>query len=242
MPTALSEVFALLAPPLCVACRAAVPRAEVLVCATCLRALPWLRGRLCPRCGLPTHGARGCPAVRLAFTRAWAPLGYQGVARDLVAALKFGGALPLAGLMAAHIAANLPADLRRRGPPVRDEGSAAEERAPPAVVAVPAQPRRARRRGFDPAGALAAGLAARTALPRSAPLRRRDRAPRQVGLGRAQRRRGERIAVEAVAPAAARVLLVDDVHTTGTTLDVCARALLGAGAREVVAVTYARTL
>ncbi len=39
-----------------------------------------------------------------------------------------------------------------------------------------------------------------------------------------------------------RVLLVDDVHTTGTTLDACARALAAAGAREIAAVTYARTL
>jgi predicted amidophosphoribosyltransferase len=227
VPTALSEILALLVPPLCVACRAPLPRAELTVCAACLRALPWLRGRLCVRCGLPRHGVRGCPAARMAFSRAWAPLGYEGVARDLVAALKFRGALPLAGLMAAHIAANLPAELR---------GS-------DAVVAVPAQTRRARRRGFDPAGALAGGLATRMRLPRTAPLRRRDRAPRQVGLGRAERRRRRgRIAIEPVARAPARVLLVDDVHTTGTTLDICARALLDAGAREVAAVTYARTL
>jgi hypothetical protein len=109
------ELLGLVAPPACVACRAPVARAEVLVCAACLRALPWLRGRRCPRCALPRHPARGCPAAGAAFAGAWAPLAYEGSARALVAALKFRGALAVAGLMGAQLAAHLPAALR--GPP-----------------------------------------------------------------------------------------------------------------------------
>jgi predicted amidophosphoribosyltransferase len=163
------------------------------------------------------------------------------VARELVAALKFRGALPVAALMAAHVAANLPADLRELASAAvapRDQ-----QRGPPAaVVPVPPQPARERRRGFDPAGALTAALAPRLGLSEHACLRRRDRERRQVGATRTQRRRAGRITVELRAPPPPRALLVDDVHTTGATLDACARALLAGGCREVVALTYTRTL
>jgi predicted amidophosphoribosyltransferase len=110
------------------------------------------------------------------------------------------------------------------------------------VVPVPPQPRRRRRRGFDPAGALAAALARRLGLPLADCLLRKDREGRQVGIGRAQRRRPGRIAVDLAAPAPQRALLVDDVHTTGATLDACAAALAAGGCDHVAAVSYARTL
>lgn len=221
-----AELLAIVVPPACVACHAPLPRADLRLCAACTRALPWLPRRTCRRCGLPSH-RRGCPAASAAFTRSWAPLAHDGVARELVAALKFRSALPVATLMAAHVAANLPAELR---------GLEA------AVVPVPPQPARARRRGFDPAGALAAALAVRLGAPERACLRRRDREARQVGATRTQRRRAGRLAIELRAPPPPRALLVDDVHTTGTTLDACAAALVAGGCREVVAVTYTRTL
>ena len=212
----------LLAPPLCAACRRP---ARGQICAECLRGLPWLRGHRCPRCALPRHRA-GCPAAAAAFDRAWAPLAYEGTARELVRALKFRAALPIAGLMAAHMAANLPADLRRGV----------------AFVAVPPHRGRLRRRGFDPAALLAAGLSERAGLPLSACLRRADRGRRQVGAGRVQRRSAGRFAAVATAAPPRAAVLVDDVHTTGATLDACARALKERGAEWVGAATYVRTL
>jgi predicted amidophosphoribosyltransferase len=143
----------------------------------------------------------------------------------LVQALKFRGALPVADIMAAQIAATLPASLC--------EG---------VVVPVPPHVVRRRVRGFDPAGTLARALAGRLDLPLSHALVRRDRAARQTRAGRATRRESGRIVIEAAAAVAGPVLLVDDVHTTGATLDACARALVAAGAARVNAVTYARTL
>jgi predicted amidophosphoribosyltransferase len=221
----LAELLAIVAPPACVACREPVGRAGGLLCAACLRRLPWLRGRRCARCGLPRHRHGGCPAAAAAFARSWAPMAYEGPARALVRALKFRGALPVVDLMAAQIAATLPGDLC--------DG---------VVVPVPSQPARRRARGFDPAGAIAAALAERLELPLAPVLERHDRARRQTRAGRKARREAGRIDVRATVVPGARVLLVDDVHTTGATLDACARALSVAGAARVYAVTYARTL
>lgn len=222
----LAELVALIAPPACAACRAPLAGAELRLCPACVRALPWLRGRPCPRCALPRHrGRAGCPAAGAAFAAAWAPLAYEGVARDLVAALKFRAAVQLADLMAAQIAAGLPAGLR----------------SVEAVVPVPPHRGRRRRRGFDPAGLLAGALARRLELP-VAPCLRRGGGRRQVGAGRAARRDPRRLSVEAARAVPAHALLVDDVHTTGATLDACARALRAGGCRAVVAVSYARTL
>jgi predicted amidophosphoribosyltransferase len=223
---ALAELLAIVAPPACVSCREPVRRADGLLCAGCLRGLPWLRGWRCPRCGLPRHRhGGGCPAAAAAFARAWAPMAYEGPARALVQALKFRAALPVADVMAAQVAATLPPELRAG-----------------ALVAVPPQPARRRARGFDPAGALAAALARRLELPLAPVLTRHDRARRQTRAGRTARREAGRIVVRAAGPSPPHVLLVDDVHTTGATLDACARALAAAGAREIAAVTYARTL
>jgi predicted amidophosphoribosyltransferase len=242
-PNPIAELLAIVVPPACAACRSPLARADLLLCAACARALPWLPRRTCPRCALPSHG-RACPAADAAFNRAWSPLAYDGVARDLVAALKFRAALPLAALMAAHMAANLAPDLRP--PPTEPDhvpgGRRSTDPGSVAIVAVPAQPARRRRRGFDPAGVLAVALARRLGVARSDCLLRRDRGGRQVGASRSQRRRSGRLTIELRAPPPARALLIDDVHTTGATLDACARALLGGGCREVVALTYARTL
>jgi predicted amidophosphoribosyltransferase len=109
------------------------------------------------------------------------------------------------------------------------------------IVAVPAHPAHARTRGYDQARLLARALARRTGAPIAQPLRRSGAALGQRGASRAERLREGRVAVRA-RHAPRRVLLVDDVHTTGATLDACAQALRAAGTAEVTAVTWARAL
>jgi ComF family protein len=209
-----------------VACGIPLGRAGDVACSGCRRALPWLRGPQCARCALPLGARHACPAARQAFTASWAPVGYAGVARDLVAALKFRRARPLADLMAAHLVAGAPRSLL----------------AGATIVAVPAHPAHARARGYDQAQLLARALARRTGAPLARPLRRRGPELSQLGATRAERLQRGRVDLVARGAAPQRVLLVDDVHTTGATLDACARALLGAGAAEVAAATWARAL
>jgi predicted amidophosphoribosyltransferase len=220
-----AELVAALAPPICPACRAPLPDAQALLCVPCRRALPWLDGPRCARCGLPEPCGARCPAHGAAFTRAWAPLAHEGPARALVAALKFRGAFPLADLMAAQIVAGAPPGLL--------DG---------ALVPVPLHPARRRARGFDQAAQLAAALSRRGGLPLAPCLRRTGAATRQLGAGRRARLAAGRLAIEARGPVPARAVLVDDVHTTGATFEACARALRAAGAEHVAAVAYVRAL
>lgn len=226
----LDQLVALAVPPCCVACRAPGGCADALLCADCRRALPWLSRRpCCPRCALPLPHVRdhGCRASDAAFEAAWSAVAYEGAARDVLHALKFSAARPLAGLMAEQIAANVPAMLMGR--------------AGRCLVAVPADPVRLRRRGFDPAGLLARALARETGMPLRAALRRTAAGSRQVGASREVRLAAGRLGYVARGPAPPDVVLVDDVYTTGATLDACAAALRAGGAQRVVAVTWART-
>jgi predicted amidophosphoribosyltransferase len=218
---------ALIAPPLCVACRVPLRAAAVGLCPPCLRQLPWLGDRVCRRCAQPHHGGRACPAAGAVFATAWAPLAYEGAALQIVRTLKFRGALPLAELMASQIAANAPPWAIREAE---------------AIVPVPPVATRARRRGFDPAALIAEGLALRLGLPVADCLARSGRAARQLGARRVERTAAGRIQVRASARAPGTALLVDDVHTTGATLAACAAVLRDAGATTVRALSYARAL
>jgi ComF family protein len=196
----------LLAPPLCWGCGAVAAAGDPL-CRPCRATLRWLQA----------------DPVALRGLAAWAPLAYEGAARELVRALKFRGAEGLADAMAAPIAANAP-----------DGWLSAS-----ALVPVPLHPARRRKRGFNQAERLAAALAERTGLA-VADCLARGRGPQQVGRPRAQRAHASGIAAAATVPAAA--VLVDDVVTTGGTLATCAAALRDAGCPEIAAVAFARTL
>ena len=197
-----------LLPPLCAACGRSC-RPQAIVCTRCRRRLA---------AAAPLTG-QGPPGV----DRAWSSAPHEGVARELVTALKLRRLLGVADLMADRIHWLAPADLLAG-----------------TIVPVPAAPLRALARGFDPAGELAAALAERLGAPVEPCLARRG-GGRQVGKRRAQRMgRPPRIHARGASPRS--VLLVDDVLTTGATLSACARALREAGAVRVVAITFARRL
>jgi len=209
LPSLQPLLFRLL-PPLCLTCRRAAPAADVLLCERCDQALDALR----PVRPIPPPGV----------TEAWSAAPHQGVARNLVVALKFRRLLP-AAIAAAELIA---------------------ERAPPAllsertVVPVPPAPLRRVWRGFDPAGEIASALARLIDAPLSACLSRRG-SGHQRGRGRMERMaNAPRIEVDGLAPE--RPLLVDDVMTTGATLMTCAAAMRSTGALDAKAITFTHEL
>lgn len=223
----------LLMPPTCVACKAPTASAHGW-CADCLAALPHLEAPACARCALPlpprAGGADiclGCLADPPGFDAAAAPFRYDGPARRVVLRFK-NGREELAGLMARQMLAVVD--------PAPDW----------LVVPVPIHRWRLLRRGYNQARLLAAALARQSglALEPDALCRVRATAPSR-GMSRKQRARN---IAGAFAPdpsraarlLGARVLLVDDVLTTGATASACARVLRQAGATHVTALSFAR--
>ena len=215
--------------PVCSACWARVRPVGPPACSLCGQALPSWR--------TISVAAERCAACRRrppAFDRGAVACDYEGELRAIIHALKYDGrrslAQPLSGL------------LREAGQTVLDGADA--------VVPVPLHPWKRLQRGFNQSADLARGLG----LP-VRPLLFRSRATRaQAGLTPRQRRRNvagafvlhpwfSRAGRGAPKDVSGRILvLVDDVMTTGATLDACARVLKRAGAREVRTLTLARAL
>ena len=219
---ALADLFY---PQRCVGCSR---RSSDVLCRSCFEALPGITPPLCGRCGLPTafeaYGCDGCRTVELAFDGARAPLRYEGVGKGVVHALKYDGYRPVVERLMAPLMA----------------GSLKGERFD-AVVAVPLHRGRLAKRGFNQAEHIGRAVACRIGAPFLDTLRAVRGTRDQVELTASSRRENVAGAFEARACVAGRVLLVDDVMTTGATLHECARVLRTNGTREVHALTLCRT-
>ena len=218
------RILALLLPARCAACG----RGEALLCEGCRAALVFIRPPLCARCGAPVawpvERCSECAGRRIAFATARAAVAYDGPARAVLAAWKERGLRSLVADVAALVCAAMP-------PPAAD-----------ALVPIPGDPDRSLWRGHNTAEALARGLARDWPLPVMPVLRRVRAVPRQRGLSRAARRANVRESFAASGRAPARVVVVDDVYTTGATASAAATELRRAGAHRVDVVTFARAV
>ncbi|WP_268744291.1 ComF family protein [Halomonas sp. PBN3] len=199
-------------------------------CHACFEALPW-NLPACPGCAEPLPLALSgqrcgrCLRTPPAFARARVPLRYVDEVAWLVRRFKF-EASPRAGAVLLALL---------------EDALVAEVHAwPQALVAVPLHPRRALERGFDQAGWLARRLGRRLGVPCLDAERRRD-TPSQRGLDRRERRANLRHAFRVSGRLPPRVAVIDDVMTTGATLEALAQACQAAGAEEVEAWAVART-
>jgi len=222
----------------CVHCDEASPAA---ICRRCLDGARWIDGPACPRCGLPlasppSHLCGRCLTDPPSFQRLRALICYRADHEDAdpvgraIRALKYGRRRALAASLSELLAERFPFDAREID----------------VLVPVPLHVTRLRDRGFNQALLLAREPARRFGIPIDAGMLERVRAtPSQVGLGQRERRKNLRGAFTlrpGRSVGGARILLVDDVCTSGATADACASVLVAAGARSVEVVTLARTL
>jgi ComF family protein len=227
-------LLSVLLAPACASCDAVLESpTSGAVCAACWSSVLPLTPPLCEACGdalpswrtlsLPIGRCPRCRRLNTRITRCRAIGEYDGALRAIVHAMKYDArrslALPLAKRM--------------------QEGCADVLRGADAVVPVPLHPARRRERGFNQA----ADLACHLGLPAVGALRRVKHTQPQVTLAAGRRHRNVSGAFAATRAAATLVdkvvVLVDDVRTTGATLEACAAALADAGVREVRAVTAA---
>lgn len=225
-------------PPTCIACQAAAGAAQAL-CPACWRGIGFIERPYCERLGTPFPVDLGAGLLSPAaiadppvFARARAVCRFDGTARELVHRLKYGDRVELSltlGRMMAQAGRELAAEADL-------------------ILPVPLHRTRLWRRRFNQAAALARTVSRETGLPLvTTALARIRRTRQQVGLTRAQRADNLQGAFQVSAAARGlvegrRVLLIDDVLTTGATVNAASRALLRAGASAVDVLTFARVV
>ena len=219
----------LVLPPRCVVCG----KVETWLCESCVDKLSPLTEPICPKCSRLWNGSGLCPLCRdrppvVEFIRA--AFLFQGPIQDAIYAYKYRGARNLAPLLAECMAEywyQFPMEIG-------------------ILVPVPLHPDRERWRGYNQAALLAKALGALIERPVELGALVRTRPTRsQTKLSVPERRRNVAEAFECVMGedlCGRDIMLVDDVATTGATLDACAVSLLACGVRSVRAFTLARAV
>lgn len=198
-------------PRKCPVCRKVIPPQQ-MICPGCREALP--------------HNETAPPSLRYLHGLS-APYRYQAGVQKVVSAFKFRGRRELAPMLAQAMDQTLPVELR-----------------PELVIGVPMHPSRRRQRGYNQADLLARELGRIRQVPSSTTALvkyRNNRLQHHLSAGERRANVKDVYQVRDAAQVAGKtVLLVDDVFTTGSTLEECARVLRQAGARQVWGVVYAR--
>lgn len=224
-------------PTLCVSCRE--PVAGEGVCASCWAKLSFIAPPFCPRLGIPFvydpgPGLLSMEAIASppAYQRARAAVRYDDVARTMVHALKYQDRTDLAPTMGRWMA--------RAGSELLNDADA--------LIPVPLHWRRSWSRRYNQSGALAHIIARETHLPVVGDVLRRVRPTlQQIGLSRSERALNVQGAFKVPpekkhAVQGRRIVLIDDVLTSGATVDACARALLRARAASVDVLVFSRVV
>jgi competence protein ComFC len=222
----LSALADLFYPQWCVGCGG---RANDVLCRGCFEGLPYVGSPTCSRCGFPTafevFVCEECKDVDFAFETARAPLRYEGAGEEVVHALKYRSYFPVVEKVMAPMMV-----------------SVLDEKGFDLVVPVPMHSGRKRRRGFNQAEVIARSVSRKINRPLSDKLEVVRRTRDQVELTAEGRRENVRGAFRHTGRTRGKVLLVDDVFTTGATMSECAETLVRAGASEVHAVSFCRTV
>lgn len=214
-------------PPRCVGCG----RVGHFVCKACLSRLPRILPPICPYCGTPQMSDIACPqcatqTLCIDFVRS--PFRFEGAVRQAILELKYSGVRALAGVLASlvsdYFVVNLlPADM---------------------IIPVPLHSKRLRQRGYNQSKLLAKELSALSGVPMdSASLARITSAMPQVRAQTTAQRKtnvADAFICQDGTVRSRRVILVDDVCTSGATLEACARALKQGGAASVRGFAVAR--
>lgn len=225
------DLVNLVLPPACLVCGARIDDQAQVICSDCETGVRPPAGSRCPVCGeaMSSENCANCQNEVFAFDSYNTMFGFQGTVRDLVHELKYEGFISPAGYFAAHMSELLQDDEQLRNSDL--------------VCSVPLHRVRKRERGYNQSELIAYAAATLAGLPYAQPVTRNTYTRSQTKLSRAGRKKNLQGAFTVHEPELVRgkkVILVDDVFTTGTTLNEVAKELKNAGAEKVMAVTVAR--
>ena len=234
-----STVFQFFLPPQCPCCERFSKEGKQGFCSNCLSQIRWIEPPFCSICGIPfisreveTHPCGACVTHRKYFTIARALGAFEGSLQEAIHRWKYEGKTYLTPFFASWMAEGLN---RYWEPGSLD-----------LLIPVPLHTRRLRERGFNQALLLVKDLSRRTGIPyRKTILQKKKSTIPQVNLSRAEREKGLRGTFHVIGKeelSGLSVLLIDDVYTTGATVNECSKVLLKGGAERVDVLTLAHAI
>ena len=231
----------LIFPPICSICQTRLNGKEkdLILCPTCRTAVKPIRPPYCPRCGLPEPSGDGagylcgpCLKERWQFEVHRSSGLYEGALKEAIHTFKYGGVFPLVRVFGDLLQPTLQ--------------TLSQDYPVDVMIPVPLHIRRLRERGFNQALLLVKELNRRIGIPyEERALKKIKDTPVQIALKKRERRKNLKGVFQAKDTETLKgksVVLVDDVYTTGATVNECSRALLKAGAERVAVLTVARAL
>lgn len=231
------ELLDILLPRLCCGCVGRIIEPEAIVCRSCLSRVPALFEPICILCGCPdariteVGRCKACPPGKAWFQKARACTTFAGMAQEIVHRLKYHRQPQYARIMVDAMLALQNTEAKTLF-------------AADLIVPVPLHSVRRRERGFNQTEVIAKLLSEKTGIPFTGRALVRIRpTTSQIRLKKRARRKNVENAFQCGQPDLVygrRILLVDDVYTTGSTVNECARMLMLAGAESVECIAYAR--
>ncbi len=235
----LNDISDVIFPPQCMGCAEILSRGRQLFCLACKEKIKFIRGSLCPVCGTTfldspaeSHLCGNCIENKTYFSCARAVFSYETIILDVIHKFKYGNNISVGAMLASFMA-----DFSFPDVDFSDHSL---------MIPVPLHIKRLRERGFNQSLILARALAKKWQIPINFSLLKRHKSTlTQTGLHKTERKQNIKGAFEVNDKkiiAGKNIILVDDVYTTGATINECAKTMIKAGAQKVTVLTLARVL
>ena len=236
----LRDITDVIFPPRCLGCAEILPNLHLQTfCTSCREKIRFITGSHCPICGIaffdspaPDHFCGNCLEKKPSFGLARAVACYETLILDAIHQFKYGRDISTGSALAVFMAEFDFPDFNFTDYSI--------------IIPVPLHIERLRERGFNQALILAKAIGKKYSIPINFSLLKRIKSTlTQTGLDKSQREKNIRGAFTVTDNAQAKgksIILIDDVYTTGATLNQCAKTLIKAGAGKVAALTLSRVL
>ena len=236
----LNDISAIIFPPQCLACAEIINSpANLAFCGSCREKIRFITGSHCPVCGIPflsspasSHICGNCLENKLYYTQARAVANFETIIMEAIHRFKYGRSISTGNALGSFMADFSFPDF-----------DFAEYSL---LIPVPLHVKRLRERGFNQSLLLADKLGKKHKLPVSFSLLKRHKFTlTQTGLNKTEREeniKGAFVVTDKKKVSDENIILVDDVYTTGATINECAKTLLKTGAQKVAVLTLARVI